>query len=173
VDVPRANPPQFIAWNMTWLARPEPGISRCRSSGRAMEITRIFWEKATAVHVYSLQGEHGLAHRFSRHLHDLARLAQAGHLDGAIRARNVSATVANHKSKFFREKAADGSVIDYQKAVNGSLVLVPQGSALAALREDYQAIMQEGLLLEDAEEFDSLIARCQEIQTIVNAAIAK
>jgi hypothetical protein len=34
-------------------------------------------------------------------------------------------------------------------------------------------MVQEGLLMEDAEEFDSLIARCQEIQTIVNATIAK
>jgi hypothetical protein len=41
---------------------------------RVMEIERIFWEKATAAHVYCVQGEAGLSQRFSRHFYDLARL---------------------------------------------------------------------------------------------------
>jgi hypothetical protein len=34
-------------------------------------------------------------------------------------------------------------------------------------------MIAEGLLLADSEEFDSLIARCQEIQNAVNAAATK
>jgi hypothetical protein len=60
-----------------------------------MEISRIFWEKATAIHVYCLQGKEKLAGRFSRHLHDLARLRETGHAAEAISARTVAETVAD------------------------------------------------------------------------------
>jgi hypothetical protein len=84
---------------------------------RTMDISRIFWEKATAIHVYCLQGKEKLADRFSRHLHDLARLRETGHAAEAIAARSVAETVAEHKAMFFRMKAADDSVIDYERAI--------------------------------------------------------
>ena len=54
-----------------------------------MEIARIFWEKATADHVYCAQGEAGLSDSFSRHFHDLARLSEAGYVKGALAARDA------------------------------------------------------------------------------------
>jgi hypothetical protein len=55
-----------------------------------MEIERIFWEKATAAHVYCVQGEAGLSQRFSRHFYDLARLDEAGYLPSVLKAREIA-----------------------------------------------------------------------------------
>lgn len=147
-----------------------PGLIFPTATPRAMEISRIFWEKATAIHVYCLQGKEKLANRFSRHLHDLAMLRATGHAADAIATRIVAETVAEHKAMFFRMKAADGSVVDYEKAVKGGLVLVPQGADLDALRRDYQSMIEEGLLLEDAHDFDQLVAHCKALEEEANAA---
>jgi hypothetical protein len=91
-----------------------------------MEISRIFGEKAAAIHVYSLQRKEKLAERFSCHLHDLACLRENGYATAAMAARNVTETVAGHKAMFFRTKAADGSVIDNGAAIRGGLILTPR-----------------------------------------------
>ncbi len=69
---------------------------------------------------------------------------------------------------FFSEKAANGAAIDYAAAVNGNLQLVPTGEALAALAKDYSQMIDDGLLLEEAEPFDALIERCAHIAERVN-----
>jgi hypothetical protein len=135
---------------------------------RVMELPRIFWEKATAIHVYCAQGGAGLHGRFSRHLHDLMRLEEAGFIDQAIQARRIAEAVALHKGSFFVEKDLNGNRIDYLEAVNGGLRLVPEAQAKEALRTDYQRMVDDGLLMEDAEPFDHLIEACRNIQTKAN-----
>jgi len=71
---------------------------------------------------------------------------------------------------FFPEKAADRSPIDYVAAVSGGLRLVPAGDALKALEEDYARMVDDGLLLEDAEPFEALMARCADIAARANGA---
>jgi hypothetical protein len=129
-----------------------------------MDISRIFWEKATAAHVYCAQAGAGLSDRFSRHFHDLVRLEEAGHLATALAARNIAEAVAIHKNSFFAEKDAAGHRIDYLADLHSGLNLVPEGNALDALRGDYQRMLEDGLLLEDAEPFDLLMDKCKKIQ---------
>jgi hypothetical protein len=69
---------------------------------------------------------------------------------------------------FFAEKTADGALIDYDRAVHGGLRLVPVGEGLAALSKDYGHMVDDGLLLEDAESFEALIERCAEIEAQAN-----
>lgn len=145
-----------------------PGVSFPVASPRVMEITRIFWEKATAAHVYCVQGKDGLRDRFSRHFHDLVRLSDAGYLDRAIEAQDIAEAVAVHKNAFFSEKDSAGNRIDYMMAVHGALVLVPDGNAENVLRRDYQRMVEDGLLFEEAESFDQLMKGCREIQEKVN-----
>jgi len=95
---------------------------------RVMHAERTFWEKATAIHVFCHQ-ERLRGNRFSRHWHDVARLDDAGVADAAFADRELANEVARHKGAFFREKAADGTLIDYEVAVNGGLQLVPSGDA--------------------------------------------
>ena len=70
----------------------------------------------------------------------------------------------------FAEKAADGETIDYEAAVGGKLQLAPSGEARAALATDYARMVEDGLLLEDAEPFEALIERCADVAERANRA---
>ena len=131
---------------------------------------RTFWEKATAIHVFCAQGSFRGGARFARHWLDVTRLDTAGFADRAMADRVLANSVAAQKSIFFAESTAEGKSIDYRQAVNGYLDLVPQGDAQATLADDYSRMVDDGLLLDDAEEFDALLSHCQTIQNKVNAA---
>jgi hypothetical protein len=140
------------------------GVEFPNADPRVMNLTRIFWEKATAAHVYCVQGEKGLSNRFSRHFHDLVRLEETGHLAEALAAQDVAEAVAIHKNAFFAEKDANGNRIDYLQVVHGGLTLVPSGSGYDALRTDYLHMVEDGLLAGDVETFEELMQRCSGIQ---------
>ncbi len=134
---------------------------------RVMHAERTFWEKATAIHVFCLQ-ERLRGDRFARHWHDVVRLDEAGLAAAAFADRDLAQAVARHKGMFFAERAADRSPIDYAATVSGGLRLVPAGDALKALEEDYVRMVEDGLLLEDAEPFETLMARCADIAERAN-----
>lgn len=145
------------------------GVEFPMARPRVMHAERTLWEKATAMHVFCLQ-ERLRGERFARHWHDVVRLDEAGIVASAMTDRNLAHAVARHKGMFFAEKTADGATIDYEVAVNGSLRLVPTGGALATLAKDYGQMIDDGLLLEEAEPFDELIERCARIAERVNQA---
>ncbi|TWC77404.1 hypothetical protein FB593_11542 [Rhizobium sp. SJZ105] len=144
------------------------GIEFPTAKPRVMHAERTFWEKATAIHVFCLQ-ERLRGERFSRHWHDIVRLDDIGITNSAIAARDPTKSVAQHKSMFFAEKAADRTPIDYEAAVDGGLRLTPSGEGKAALEQDYARMLEDGLLLDEAETFDELLARCEKIQDKANA----
>ena len=135
---------------------------------RIMLATRTFWEKATAAHVFCHQERHR-AERLSRHWHDLVRLDESGIATTALADRGLARSVARHKAMFFRENDAAGNRIDYEAAVSGGLRLVPCGDAREALADDYRAMLDEGMLLDDGEPFETLIERCADIEARANA----
>ena len=143
------------------------GVTFPTARPRVMHAERTFWEKATAIHVFCLQ-ERLRGDRFARHWHDVARLDEAGFAASAVADRDLANAVARHKTMFFAEKAADRTPVDYAAAVNGGLRLVPGGDGLKALEEDYARMVDDGLLLEDAEPFDALMARCADIAERAN-----
>ncbi|MBB4096727.1 nucleotidyl transferase AbiEii/AbiGii toxin family protein [Sphingomonas kyeonggiensis] len=145
------------------------GVAFPMARPRVMHAERTFWEKATAIHVFCLQ-ERLRGDRFARHWHDVARLDEAGFAAAAFADRELANAVARHKAMFFAEKAADRSPIDYAAAVNGGLQLVPAGDGAKALEEDYARMVEDGLLLEDAEPFETLMERCAEIAARANSA---
>jgi len=145
------------------------GVTFPTARPRVMHAERTFWEKATAIHVFCLQ-ERLRGDRFARHWHDVARLDDAGLADAALADRELANAVARHKGMFFAEKAADRSAIDYGAAIDGGLQLVPAGDALKALEEDYGRMVEDGLLLEDAEPFEVLMVRCADIERRANDA---
>jgi predicted nucleotidyltransferase component of viral defense system len=134
---------------------------------RTMKAERTFWEKATAIHVSCIQGKLR-GERFARHWYDLVRLDDAGIAEVAFADRKLAEAVAEHKSWFFVAKAADGHVIDYHKAVNGDLKLVPEGAARAALEDDYRHMVEDGLLMDEPESFDVLMERCAALEKRAN-----
>jgi hypothetical protein len=136
---------------------------------RVMHAERTFWEKATAIHVFCLQ-ERLRGDRFARHWHDVVRLDEAGFAAAAFADRELANAVARHKAMFFAEKSADRSQIDYASAVNGGLQLVPAGDGAKALAEDYARMVDDGLLLDEAEPFETLMKRCADITARANSA---
>ena len=132
-----------------------------------MRAERTFWEKATAAHVYSLQGRLR-GERYSRHWYDLVAMAKSGHAQSAISDLQLGKDVAAHKSMFFAEKNASKVGIDYMTAVSGSIQLVPEGRALDALRMDYAAMLEDGLLPPSQASFAEIIEICFELQKKIN-----
>jgi len=145
------------------------GVEIPTASPQVMRAERTFWEKATAIHVFCSQGEFRGGERFARHWHDVTRLDAAGIADLAISDKDIAQAVADHKSIFFAEKDASGKAVDYHAAIAGSLQLVPADSALTTLAIDYQKMVEDGLLLDEAEPFDELLRKCLNIQKKANA----
>ena len=56
--------------------------------------------------------------------------------------------------------------------IGGHLCLVPKGAARERLAEDYAAMVRDGLLLDDADPFDTVMEHCQAIQERANASVA-
>ena len=146
-----------------------PGVEFPTTYPLVMAAERTFWEKATAVHVFCRQHRTS-GERLSRHWHDLVRLDDAGFGQTALADRTVARSVARHKSMFFRERDAAKNWIDYSAAVGGELQLVPDGPAYDALERDYAKMASDGMLLDDAEPFRDLMARCADLQQRANQA---
>jgi hypothetical protein len=146
------------------------GVEFPTARPKVMRAERTFWEKATAIHVFCAQGEFRGGDRFARHWHDVTRLDAAGFADAAISDKALARAVADHKAVFFAEKNTHGEVIDYHAAIGGALQLVPNDGALAKLAIDYQHMIDDGLFLDDAEPFDTLLERCRAIQQKANAS---
>ena len=71
------------------------------------------------------------------------------------------------------EKDATGSWIDYEAAVSGDLQLVPEGSFYEALADDYERMVNDGMLLGDEETFQELMRKCEDIQDKANGTRGK
>ena len=132
-----------------------------------MAAERTFWEKATAAHVYCLQGRLR-GDRYSRHWYDLAALAKTTHFASAASNHELARQVAEHKSMFFAEKDVDGGKVDYFQATSGDLRLIPQGPSLDALEKDYAAMLEDGLLAFEQPTFEAVMASCAAIQDEIN-----
>ena len=137
---------------------------------RVMRPERTFWEKATAVHVFCRQGEYRGGDRSARHWHDLARLDRAGFASSAIADLALALAVARHKAVFFAEKTSAGERIDYIAAVSGGLQLVPTDRTLDSLSQDYDRMVEDGLLFDTGESFDDLIEQCRDLESRANRA---
>ena len=143
------------------------GVSFPTAQPLVMAAERTFWEKATAAHVYCLQGRLR-GDRYSRHWYDLAALAKTTHFASAASDHELARQVAEHKSMFFAEKDVDGGKVDYFQATSGDLRLIPQGQSLDALEKDYAAMLEDGLLAFEQPTFEAVMASCAAIQDEIN-----
>ena len=132
-----------------------------------MAAERTFWEKATAAHVYCLQGRLR-GERYSRHWYDLAAIAKTPHFAAAIKDQELAHAVAEHKSVFFIEKDASGTRIDYFAATSGQLRLIPTGESLATLEKDYTEMLEDGFLALNQPSFTDLIEQSRVVQDAAN-----
>ena len=87
----------------------------------------------------------------------------------ALADRELALSVARHKAMFFSENDARGQRIDYEAAVSGGLQLIPCGTALAVLADDYARMLADRMLLDKGETFEALMERCAAIEVRANA----
>jgi len=78
--------------------------------------------------------------------------------------RPLARQVADHKMDFWRSKDSANQPIDYIAAISGSLQLVPTGEAFKALKADYVAMLDSGMLRDDPPQFDKLLERIAVLQ---------
>lgn len=150
------------------LAPLMPEIVFPQAQPRVMKMERTFWEKATAIHVFCRQAKMR-GNRFARHWHDLLRLAATERIQTSLANKSWLEQVVRHKTMFFQEKDQAGVPIDYRECLNGHLCLVPDGAACETLREDYNSMIQDGILLAQAPKFDAVLEQCARLQADINS----
>lgn len=150
------------------LAPLIPEIVFPQARPRVMRMERTFWEKATAIHVFCRQTKLR-GNRFARHWHDLLQLAATERIQNSLVDKSWLEQVVRHKAMFFQEKDQTGAPIDYRECLNGQLCLVPDGMARETLREDYNSMIQDGILLAQAPEFDVVLEQCARLQDKINS----
>lgn len=149
-----------------------PEIAFLKARPRVMKMERTFWEKATAIHVFCRQSKMR-GNRFARHWHDLLKLAATERIKDSLADKSWLKQVVRHKNMFFQEKNQQGTVIDYQECLNGHLRLVPEGEAREALHADYNSMVQDGILLVDAPEFNIVLEQCTSLEAEINSRYGK
>ena len=149
------------------LAPLMPEIVFPQARPRVMKMERTFWEKATAIHVFCRQTKMR-GNRFARHWHDLLRLAATERIQNSLADKSWLEQVVRHKTMFFQEKDQAGVPIDYRECSNGHLCLVPEGAAREALRDDYNSMIHDGILLAQAPEFGVVLEQCASLQDKIN-----
>lgn len=129
---------------------------------QAITAERTFWEKATILHAeHHRPAEKRIIGRHSRHYYDLAMLAgtdvRARALaDGALRDR-----VVKHKTDFYYSKWAR-----YNRAVPGSLRLLPTADRLPELRRDYDQMRV--MIFGEPPPFDDVLSTLSNLEAQMN-----
>ncbi|NNN05686.1 MAG: nucleotidyl transferase AbiEii/AbiGii toxin family protein [Elusimicrobia bacterium] len=130
---------------------------------KVLAAQRTFWEKATILHAYYYWPEgKDFPQRQSRHYFDLAKLHEKGIGAKALADLELLKSVARHKSIFFRSAAAQ-----YDKAVPGSLNLVPPATRRKELADDY-AKMRE-MIFGDVPPLDHIFDVLAALERTINA----
>lgn len=149
-----------------YLADEFPGtIASPDCPVRVLAAERTFWEKATLLHAEAHRSEpaKASAERRSRHYYDLVMLWRCSVGRRALARLELLTVVAEHKRVYFPSTAAH-----YETARPGSLRLVPEAEALAALRRDYTQM--DELLFGEPPTFDELVDGLREIEREINGA---
>ena len=135
-----------------------------RSTVSVLSPARTFWEKATLIHVECQRDEFRTgAERLSRHWYDLAMLADLAHGQAAMADRALLADVVKHKKIFY-----NASYANYDACLARQIRLIPEGAALAALRDDFQRMIGAGMFIGEPPAFDTIVDRLRALETAIN-----
>ncbi len=131
---------------------------------------RTFWEKVTAVHSFVSRREAPArfagADRLSRHWYDLVALRVGPLGAAAVDRLDLRDAVVKLKALLFATPD-----VDYADCRRGRTRLVPDGSLLEALRDDYEAMRAQGMFRSDAPppSFPELIDRLGALEAELNS----
>jgi len=130
---------------------------------------RTFWEKATLAHDECGRGAwYRGAERISRHWYDLAVLADHPIGVGAIGNTALLVDVVRVKTAFFRRRTSN-----YDDCLSGGLRILPDADGLAALRQDYDAMIEAGMFSTAPPPFDAVVERLVRLEQTINSQRAR
>lgn len=123
---------------------------------------RTFWEKVTILHHEANRPENLLMpERYSRHYYDLYCIAHSENKQPAYENIDLLRRVVEFKMKFYPRKWAQ-----YEKAVPGTMKLVPPDYRLDALRKDYENMSE--MMFGEYPSFDELMSYISELESEIN-----
>ena len=148
------------------IAAHLPDLDFPAASVTVLAPERTFWEKATLIHAECSRGTlRPTADRPSRHLYDLALLADHDIGRRALNNLDLFASVVEHKAWAFKDKSAH-----YERCLNGGLLLVPEAEAMReALQKDFDAMNRARLFTTEPPTFSQIEARLATLADEINA----
>jgi hypothetical protein len=147
-----------------YLSDPFPdALDNPSARVRVLGVERTFWEKATILHMlHHWPVEKKIAPRMSRHYYDVFQMSHSYAIDRAMDEIDLLSRVATHKSVFFRSSWAR-----YDRAIPGTLRLVPCEHHVRPLEQDYDAM--QPMFFGSAPGFDEILRRLPELEGKINA----
>lgn len=130
---------------------------------KAVLAQRTFWEKATILHQQANRSEENLIPvRYSRHYYDLAMMAKSEVKEKALKDLELLQNVIEFKQKFYTCNWAK-----YEKAVPGTLKLLPPECRYMELKKDYNAM--QNMIFGAIINFDEILDILKELETEINS----
>jgi Nucleotidyl transferase AbiEii toxin, Type IV TA system len=147
-----------------FVAEAFPDIFQEKSAAVVvLDRERTFWEKVTLLHAENHRPDPSkLKARMARHWSDVAVMSTADRFQDEKLSVELLAEVIRFKKIYFPANWAQ-----YDRAVPGTLQIVPNESLQTILRRDYQQ-MQE-MFPSKPLRFDEILARLEQLQQRINA----
>lgn len=137
-------------------------FERTDCSVRVITAARTFWEKATILHHEAHRPVSApQPARYSRHYYDVAKMAETPVKHAALADLDLLANVVEFKERFYPRGWAR-----YDLAKPGTFRLVPEGHVLAAVRDDYRAMVN--MIFGAIPEFDDMMTTLTTLQGEIN-----
>ncbi len=121
--------------------------------------SRTFWEKVTALHAESFREEE--PRFFSRHYSDVAEIFQTDVGRAASKDFAMLQRVREFKQRYYPSAWAH-----YDRAVPGSLTVVPSDDKLRTLASDYRAMRM--MFFREPPPFEEVVAQLRALQQQIN-----
>jgi hypothetical protein len=134
---------------------------------QVMTISRTFWEKITALHVYCRQSKMR-SERYSRHWFDVVKIMTSKFYRNCLYDTETAKLVIDHKNHFFATKDRNSQLIDYNNVLNGNAVLVPTGEMRKALESDFNLMNQSHVMINSDMTFESIMQQCKILEMTIN-----
>lgn len=132
-----------------------------------VEVARTFWEKATILHAEAHRPEtKPLPPRYSRHYYDVYMMQRDANVwDAIVENKALLEKVIDFKQRFYRLNWAQ-----YEKALNGELVLVPTDAvSIKGLKSDYDSM--QNMLFGEYPTFEEILEALTALQARLNEVL--
>jgi hypothetical protein len=149
----------------TYLSEHPSALDFPVATTQVLAGTRTFWEKATLAHFECHRPTVKInAERQSRHWYDLYSLADHEIGIRAVADKALLEDVVKYKKVFYNATFAN-----YDQCLNGRLRLIPDAEGLAALKADYEMMVNQAMIYGNVPNFKEIVNRLTRLEREINA----